>query len=192
MHFLLKIPPYALEVQNLIASCKRFNLETSIEGVESFGAWELNCAYKPFFILKKLEELQRPLLWVDADGVFLREPTWQEAFEADMAVRLEPTLPQDHPSRVISSTIFVRPTENAVKLLKIWVQHCYAQLTDPHRKEEFWDQVALRDAIAVSLAHVASLPLSYAKIYDHPGDCRAVPEPVIEHYQASRRFKNLS
>jgi hypothetical protein len=180
--------PYQLEVQNLIDSCKKFGLETDIEGVESFGSWELNCAYKPFFILKKLNELQRPVLWVDADGVFVREPSWQEAFEADLAVRQE-LVAEDHPSRVISSTVFAR--ESSKSLLRLWCQMCQKMLLDPEREEEFWDQIALRDAIQASNAKVASMPLAYAKIFDHPGDRQSEVVPVIEHYQASRRFKNL-
>ncbi|NGX37023.1 MAG: hypothetical protein K1000chlam2_00173 [Chlamydiae bacterium] len=181
--------PYQLEVQNLIASCEKFGLEVAIEGVESFGSWELNCAYKPFFILQKLEELNQPLLWVDADGVFARAPTWQAAFEADLAVRMDEGLAADHPSKVISSTVFVRPSEAGKRLVREWIGKCHEILLDPARKEEFWDQIALREAIAKNRARVAPMPLSYAKIFDHPGDCATVENPVIEHFQASRRFK---
>ena len=183
--------PYQLEVQNLIASCEKFGLEMAIEGIESFGSWELNCAYKPFFILQKLEELNRPLLWVDADGVFARAPSWQEAFEADLAVRMDAKLPQNHPSKVISSTIFVRPTEAGKGLVRHWIGKCHEILLDEKRQEEFWDQIALREAIAKSTAQVASIPLSYAKIFDHPEDRQQIEDPVIEHFQASRRFKKL-
>ncbi len=185
--FYTKGTPYEQEVKKLIASCKKFGLETAIEGVESFGNWEINCAYKPFFILKKLEELQKPVLWVDADAVFIQKPTWQEAFAADFSVHLEPELPRDHPSKVRSGTIFVR--EGGKLLLKQWIQHCHSQLSDPKREGEFWDQTALRDAIASTVVQVAPLPLSYVKIFDHPIDLITVAEPVIEHYQASRRFK---
>ena len=180
--------PYQLEVQNLIASCEKFGLETEIVGVESFGSWELNCAYKPFFILQKLNELERPVLWVDADGVFVREPTWQKAFEADLAVRMEPVA-DDHPSRVISSTVFVR--ESGRGLMRLWCQECQRMLLDPNRREEFWDQIALREAIKKSEAKVSEIPLEYAKIFDHAGDLEKKIAPVIEHYQASRRFKGL-
>lgn len=183
--------PYEKEVQNLIASCEKYNLETSIKAIPTFGSWELNCAYKPFFILERLEELDRPVLWVDADGVFTSAPSWQEVFEADLAVRLDPELPDDHPSKVISSTLFARPT--AKPLLKLWVRHCHDLLLDPSRDEEFWDQIALRNAILAKPPSitVTPLPLSYAKIYDHPLDNEKVTNPVIEHYQASRRFKSM-
>lgn len=189
--FFTEKTPYEVEVQNLRASCEKFGLESSIVGVPSFGSWELNCAYKPFFILERLETLQRPVLWVDADGVFTQAPTWQSAFDADLSVRYDPSLPQDHPSRVITSTLFARPS--AKPLLKLWVKQCRDLLLDPKRTEEFWDQIALRNAILEKPKEisVAPIPLSYAKIFDHPLDKIAVAQPVIEHYQASRRYKSL-
>lgn len=185
--------PYQLEVQNLIASCQQWGLQTSIEGVESFGSWELNCAYKPFFILQKLQELNTAVLWVDADGVFVRSPPWNKVFEADFAVRYDRSLADDHPSKVISSTVFIQQTQKAKDLVKLWAKECEKTLLRPGRTEEFWDQVALRDAILSNPmgAHIESLPLAYAKIFDHPGDLEQVREAVIEHYQASRRYKKI-
>ncbi|NGX38755.1 MAG: hypothetical protein KR126chlam1_00065 [Chlamydiae bacterium] len=189
--FYTKETPYEKEVENLIASCERFGLEHSIEGVESFGTRELNCTFKPFFLLQKLQELKKPLLWIDADGVVVQKPKWQEAFAADLAVRMHPELADDHRSKVITSTVFIRPTDGAKVLLKLWIKQCQETLLDPNRTDEFWDQTALRDAILKrpSGISVSALPLSYAKIFDHPTDRLLAPEPVIEHFQASRRFK---
>ena len=189
--FYTKKTPYEKEVERLIASCNHFELSHSMEGIESLGSWELNCAYKPFFILKKLEELQKPILWVDADGAFVEKPTWQKAFDADLAVRINEELGEDHPSKVVSSTIFVRPSEKGKFLIKEWIRNCALTLLDKERKEEFWDQIALRDVLLKNLNFIKSMPLEYSKIFDHPGDCQRVHKPVIEHFQASRRFKKL-
>lgn len=177
----------------MIDSCKSYELPIEIEGVDSFGSWELNCAFKPFFILKKLSELNRPLLWIDADGAFVNMPRWIAAFEGDFSVRIHEDLPLNHPSKVISSTIFVRPSEQGIRLVRLWAKECEKQLLDPNRKEEFWDQVALREAIFSKSHHatIHALPHAFAKIFDHPKDMHEVANPIIEHYQASRRFKNL-
>ncbi len=182
---------YQMEVQNLIASCEEFGIEHDIVGVASQGSWELNCAYKPFFILEKLKELGRPILWVDADGVFVRRPEVLEEFQADLATRIEPQLPQDHPSKVISATIYVNNTAAARSLLRAWQQECIRQCADPLRAGEFWDQVALRDVLfKAGKEKIYSLPVAYTKIFDHPVDQEAAPDAVITHYQASRRLKN--
>lgn len=179
--------PYEKEVQNLIASCAKFNLSTSIEGMESCGSWELNCAYKPFFILKKLEELNRPILWVDADAVFVQEPVWQQAFEKDFAAYLDPTLPDEDDSKVLSGTLFARPS--AKPLIREWIRQCHRELLDINRDKEFWDQIALRDVLLKSPKNsFDSLPNSYVKIFDAPNFLGA-KDSVIVHYQASRRLK---
>lgn len=181
---------YEDEVQNLIASCEKFQLETAIEGVPSFGSWELNCAYKPFFIMKKMQELQTPLLWVDADAVFLKEPEILEEFQSDFSVRINTELEEDHPSRVASGTVYINYTEPGIEIVLKWAEECRRQLTDPQRTEEFWDQIALRNVLSVSKGVISSLPIPYIKIFDHPKQCFLEPDPVIMHYQASRKFKN--
>jgi len=181
--------PYEDEVKNLIESCRKFDLTSEIEGIDSFGSWELNCAYKPFFILKMLEKHNRPLLWVDADGMFLKKPQWQEAFDSDLSVRFHEELEWGHPSKVITSTLFASPTREGKEIMRRWIHQTHEHLLDPHRKLEFWDQIALRDALCGWEGILEPMPLSYAKIFDHPSDCISAPEPVIEHYQASRRFK---
>lgn len=184
---------YQLEVKNLIESCKRWHLAYHIEAVPSFGSWELNCAYKPFFLLSKLQEFKRPIFWVDADGVFLKNPSVLEEFSADLAVRINASCSAEHRSKVMSSSIFVNTTSEAEALLKLWVSECYQGLCNPDKKEEYWDQVGLRDAIFSNQhkANVVNLPHSYVAIEGHPVDAKEILDPVVMHYQASRRYKKL-
>lgn len=184
---------YQLEVQNLIESCEKFGIAHQIEGIPSFGSWEVNCAYKPFFIHRKLQELKQPVFWVDADGIFVQKPSLLEQFSQDFATRINEELDMDHPSRVISSTIFANYTLAADRLLRQWAQNCQQDVTRSERTEEFWDQMALRDTLyrGDHGASFASLPGAYTKIVDNLHDQTAVLDPVIEHYQASRRFKKF-
>jgi hypothetical protein len=183
---------YQLEVQNLIASCDNWGIEADIAGVDSFGSWELNCAFKPFFILEKLKTHNRPLLWVDADGVFVRKPDFSLFKDCELSVRINAECSEDHPSKVITSTLYINYSEETLELIRLWAKECQRQIMDETRKEEFWDQIALRDVLRDKQwpKSVMPIPLSYAKIFDHPEDLKRVDEPVIEHFQASRRYKN--
>lgn len=182
---------YQLEVQNLISSCEKWGLEHHIEPIPTFGSWERNCSYKPFFLMEKTQQLKRPLLWVDADGVFLQQPAYLEAFDTDFAVRTNRQWKDDHPSKVISGTVFVNSTPGAERVLKSWAKESLDALADPNRKIEFWDQIALRDVVlrGVPGAVISDLPTSYMAIIDNPEDQKG--EMVIGHYQASRRFKKI-
>lgn len=185
--------PYEWEAKNLIASCNEWGVECCVEPICSFGSWEMNCAYKPFFLYQKLEELQRPLFWVDADAVFLQKPTPLEAFSADVAVRINQNLSRDHPSYIISGGVYVNDTENAKKVLKRWAKTCIDRLSDPKREVELWDQMALRDVLLEvgHIAEVGSLPPGYVMIFGHPEDEEKIQERVIGHFQASRRLKKM-
>jgi hypothetical protein len=183
---------YCLEAQNLIASCERFGLKYCVEAIPSFGSWELNCAYKPFFLLEKMQLFQQPLLWIDADGVFESSPTWIEAFGGDIALRWDEQAPLDCPSKAISSTIFIGVTEKVKQLLRLWALETEQQFNDPKRVTEFWDQIALRDCLVAGKIQLdlRPLPIPYAHIFDHHSELED-RKPVIVHYQASRRLKHL-
>lgn len=184
--FYTKETLYQLSAHHLMASCDQFGLEHHIEGIDSHGSWELNCAFKPFFIAQKLQRFNRPVLWVDADAVFVRKPKPLKVFEKDFAVYAQPGLVSGHPSKVRSGTIYVNATEKGMDVLKKWAQECQRLLIDPERKEEFWDQSALRNVyLKEKFGH---LPLSYIKILGHPVDAKC-PHPVIIHCQASRHTK---
>jgi len=191
--FYTKNTPYQLEIQNLIASCELYQIQHSIEGVDSFGSWEINCAFKPFYILGKLKEFQRPILWIDADGVFMKKPAVIAAFNSDLATRINGDCPDQHPSKIISSTIYVDFSAKGMNLMRLWAQESQRILNQENRNEEFWDQIALRNVLLANPdgAKIEALPLSYAKIFDHPKDLQSQEMAVIQHYQASRRFKKI-
>jgi len=184
---------YQLEVQNLIASCERYQLDYHVEPIPTFGSWERNCSYKPFFLLEKLQQFGKPILWVDADGVFLKKPERLSVFDSDFSVRINRSWEDSHPSKVISGTIYVNATTGGERVLKSWAKECLDSLSDPQRAEEFWDQIALRDVILRSVpgARISELPPGYMAIIGNPQDQKEIEEVVIGHYQASRRFKKI-
>ena len=188
--FYTKDTPYEEEVQYLIRSCYEWGIQHEIEGVPSSGSWEMNCAFKPLFILKKLEEYQRPLLWVDADAVFVRKLEALSVFRDDLAVRMY-DCPDDHPSRIVSATVFINATVLAKKIVQLWAEECLSMLQQPGRTQEVWDQEALRRVLFTKNpgAVYHPLPVAYSKILGHPEDEKSCLEPVIVQNQASRRYK---
>jgi hypothetical protein len=180
---------YRMEAARLIASCERFGLEAEIEEIPSFGSWELNCAYKPFFIHEKLQLHRRPVLWVDADAVWMRPFEKSALFDKDFAVRIHPHHRIDHPSKVRSGTVYVNATQGGEEVLRLWKEESASQLLNVKRKGRFLDQAALRDVIFLRKhgADIGHLPLAYTTIFDHREDLAEVQDPIILHYQASRK-----
>ncbi len=182
--------PYEEEVEFLRKSCQEFGIECYIEGVENRGSWEENCAYKAYFMREMMQRFRRPLLWVDADAVFLRPLVFEECMFADLAlIRIK----EDQGDRfcVYSGTVYVNGTEGGIKGLDLWCHY-----SDKIRKETgiappFMDQISLHMVLlAKPSIQIEPLPLKYGKIFDK--DVEGVDESnvMIEQRQASRRFKN--
>lgn len=183
--------PYEEEAKKLIDSCLKFDIEADISGVASQGSWEKNCAIKPFFILQKLRQWDRPVIWVDADAVFLRKPDWSEFAGFDFAVRVNEFLPKTHESRIVSNAIFANNCTATAVLIEKWSDETKKALNDKKRVMEFWDQVALRDALDQSPElKFLPMPLKFSKIFDFDDLFISEQEVVIEHYQASRKHKH--
>ena len=179
---------YEDEVKNLIDSCKKLDLQTDIVPIESKGSWDQNCCYKPEFLLEKLEQHQRPVVWVDADAIFLKDPSLFKSLECDIALRTYDDLPLEHPSKLITGTLYLAPNDKVRSLLIEWSTECQKMLQEG--EQEVWDQIALK-RILLKRQDIELFPLpdSYCAIYDKT--LTPEGEAVILHYQASRLFKKV-
>lgn len=181
--------PYQLEAMSLIASCNAFGIEAEVEGVPSEGSWERNCAIKPFFIRKKLMEKKRPIFWVDADAVFKKLPDFSPLAQSDLAFREMKRFSHDRRFKYFSGSLFLNYTARGIEFADKWCQHCQQKID---RKEDlqFLDQISLVDLIERGEpVKVYPLPIAYSKVFDIDAQEIAPQEIVIEHYQASRRFR---
>jgi hypothetical protein len=171
--------PYAEEAKRLKESCIRLGLDHRIVGVQPRGSWEANCAYKAKFVEEWWRALGRPVLWADADAIVRRTPELLRGIAADFAVH------RALGWMFASGTVFFNQTPEAEALLVRWRERCEA---DP----KTWDQVHLDAAwedIALTLPlETLWLPREYTYIADLE-DVAMTEDPVIEHTQASRRYK---
>ena len=181
--------PYQLEVMALIASCQSHGIDAEIEGIPSEGSWERNCAIKPFFIRKKLLEKKRPVFWVDADAVFKKKPDFSSMSHSDLAFREMKRFSNDRRFRYCSGSLFVNYTQAGLEFVDKWCQHCQQRI-DKKEDLQFLDQISLVDLVeAGEQVKIFSLPIAYAKVFDIDAQEINPEEIVVEHYQASRRFR---
>lgn len=171
--------PYAEEARRLKESCVRLGLDHRIVGVQPRGSWEANCAYKARFVEEWWRALGRPVLWADADAIVRRSPELLRGVAADFAVH------RALGWMFASGTVFFNQTAEAEALLVRWRERCEA---DP----KTWDQVHLdaawEDIVLRQPLETLWLPREYTYIADLE-DGALTEDPVIEHTQASRRYK---
>jgi len=173
---------YELEAKRLIASLMRFQIPYYIAPIENQGDWYKNTQYKPTFLKAMLEKFKpASLVYVDVDAEFCRPPDLFDELVARSDVNVAVHL-LDHKKRgrsagfeMLSGTIFLKNNSIVEGILDKWIEIC-------REGGNLWDQVALSRVLREIPYHV--LPEEYCTIFDYMQD---VKEPVIKHYQASRR-----
>ncbi|CDM58088.1 hypothetical protein LPU83_2432 [Rhizobium favelukesii] len=172
---------YEHEAARMVASAKRLGLLVHTTVVDSTGSWVRNAALKPTFLLEARRAHRGPLLYVDVDAVFHRDP-WpvMTTFSCDLAVYREE-------DRLISATILLHDTPATLRLLEVWKQRCDQ---DP----EIWDQIVLQEILDEDRAsespqyQVGELPPSFCWIFDRLSNAKS-DAVYIEQLQASRQAK---
>ncbi len=188
---------YEKEVQNLVSSLDSLALPYYIEGIESLGNWIVNTQYKPILIRRALDMFRRSVVCIDADAMVRRNPVLFDTLNADFAAYVANSMrridaemfPDTHGKAAIdmllSGTIWFNDTPQARALLEMWRKRCIAE-------PGVIDQTLLLECLKKMMGEISfyPLPLSYCKVFDYDAQREGCKEPVIEHYQASRRLKN--
>ena len=166
---------YEDEIENLLDSINKFDLTYWISGIKSLGSWDANTKYKVQLIKEALSHKNYNIVYVDADAIIKQYPVAFETINKPMAMHYR------NGKELLSGTLFFKPCAITSKVLDMWEQLC---IENP----KSWDQTLLKRAIQLLGAekYVQQLPASYCKIFDLMSD---VENPVIEHYQASRKYK---
>ncbi len=188
--FYKKNSPSELSAKALIASCNEHGIDAEIEAIPEGETWGSSCAMRPFFIRKKLSEKKRPLFWVDAEAVFKKKPDFSFLNESDISFREMKKFSNDPRHKYSSGSLFLNYTARALEFLNKWCDHCQEQI-DKNKELEFADQMALHELIERGeRVKIFPLPISYCKVFDVDALEIAREEIVIEHLQASRRFRH--
>jgi hypothetical protein len=183
-----KKTPYEKEVENLIESCKLFNVEYHIEGIEDRGSWKENCAYKPYFLREKMKQFKRPILWVDADAIFLKGLRFEEFMFSDLVFYYDLSI-QDPRFSAMAGTVYINATEGGRASLDLWCYYTEEILKMTGEVTPYLDQASLYFTVLSKPSfNYTELPITYVKVFDRSIEGIHPSEVVIEHNQASRRF----
>ncbi|MHA1592739.1 MAG: hypothetical protein ACTSUP_09740 [Candidatus Heimdallarchaeaceae archaeon] len=195
-----KNTPYEKEVKRLRASLEKFDLDHEIEGINSLGSWRANSNYCAWQIQKMLKKYYpRPVLRVDADAVFQQYPSLLEKknFNPDVAAVI--WYQYRTGGELLGGTLYFANNERTTRVVDNWVNLCKSL---PHKRNPdllqaiIWQEIPSFQMKKIWPEEKKSfsegitfekLPLEYCKIFDTMR--KQVPNPVIEHFQASRRFR---
>jgi hypothetical protein len=167
-------------------SIRKFGFETELTHTTVKGNWLGTVQYKAQFMLDKLLEHKRDVLWLDADSVVNSYPELFCNFKGDVGVHYidwgRHTNGRRKQLELDSAVMYLAYNTRTIALLKAWVK---AVAETPHRCEQLTLQVLLETY--TKKINVVNIPAEYCTIFDLMSD---VPKPVIEQFQASRQFRN--
>ena len=170
---------YVRKAKTLISTFGFNKILYYIEPIDNLGSWHKNTNYKPTFLKKMLINFRgMDIIYVDVDARFLRYPSLFDEFDCDIAVHEfdRSNWPRGGGKEVLSGTIFLRNNERVFSLVERWEEQC-------KKNPGTWDQKSLEKILA---GNFYRLPGEYCKIF---GLMNEVEDPVIIHYQASRRVR---
>jgi hypothetical protein len=180
--FYTRNTPYEQEAFAMRESAYGVGLfEVVLFAINSKGTWASNCQQKVEILQQALEVIKGPCLYVDADARFKNRPellqgAWLRCY--DMALHYFKG------TELLSGTIWLNSTDHTRKLLEDWKESC-----TQHPK--MWDQRVLAQLLEDNhTIDIYKLPPEYTWIYDLSPKVYGKSEPVIEHYQASRKYKD--
>ena len=110
---------YSDHGKRLQSECESFGMPYIIEHKESLGTYRDNCLSKPRYILEKLEEYNRPLLWLDVDSRVHKPLDIFDTFGDDVDIAVASSNGQL--SGVKASPIFFRNNDKAKSVLYTWM-----------------------------------------------------------------------
>lgn len=168
---------YEDEAKRMEKTARRLGLVVETTAVESAGSWVRNAALKPTFLLEARERLRGPLLYVDVDAVFHRDP-WPPL--SDMKSDIGVFYSSD--GKLISATIYLADTPEVLSLLREWKEAC-------DKDPDVWDQVTLQNILEKKMLDtltISRLPVSFCWVFDRFKN-EFTDEVYIEQLQASRQ-----
>lgn len=176
---------YEQEVERLVASLNQHGLRYHVEPFKSLGTWRANSNYGSRVIQQCMSRYPKDdIVYVDADAVIQQYPALFESdeFVADVAAHVHNF--RWHPNELLGGTMFFRNKPTVRWLVDHWVWEIMVNHPGA-RPGDALQALLLSEKFSVTFAE---LPDTYTTIFDIMKD---VKNPVIVHYQASRRFRRV-
>ena len=194
-------PEYKNEADEWRRTCHQF-LNCPFKSYEkpNKGSWVHNCTMKADVVLQALDEFKCGVVWTDADARFRSIPLlFEELKEYDFGCywipnvwnqprnsHLKPWGNDRGNEALAGGTMYFNNTDICKKMIENWKKESEA---NPNR----WEQQSLQkvwDKYDRQGLKTFNFPQSYCKVFDCKWFEKETPI-VIEHMQASRKFKRI-
>lgn len=125
-------PYYAMSLKK---DCEDLKIPHIIEKLPTTGSYLKNTCMKPQFILDKLKELKKPVLWVDCDGSVLRPPIFSTNFDFAAKRKAKSSGRTWH-----VGTMWFNYTPAMIKFIEEWIKNT-GGISDESSLEKTWKDI---------------------------------------------------
>ncbi len=189
--FYTRDTPYEEEFKKLVTSLMQHNLPFHIYSYEPMGSWRANLNHKSACIVKAMETYpDHDIVFIDADGIVRQNPVLFDQLSNDhkhnMAAVFHTYAPvSGDPDELLSGTLWLANNGLTRGLIKLWHKIAVENPLEIHQR-------CLKYAIKEmeqnkNPVKIFRMPWEYTCIFDYVRSRST--KPVIEHFQASRRFR---
>lgn len=193
-------PRYKTIADGLIKSCREYDIKCVAYSYPE-SSWLEATWNKPDAILRAMDDYPSDdVVWIDADARLKRYPELFESIESvgifsgandpEANAAIDIWNPNEKRRPIFSKsyrggTIFFENTDEIENMVIEWLS-----FRSPCISRKIPDQYCLAYVFFNNNIEVIELPVSYCFVYDTDKLWSSCREPVIEHYQASRKFNS--
>jgi hypothetical protein len=189
--FYTKGTSYEQEIEKLRESLEEFKVDYHFFPFVPQGTWRKNLNYKSECILKAFDMFpNQDIVFIDADGIMRQYPilfnvlSRQKYFDVAASFRKYSPRSGDA-NELLSGTLWFPNNERGRNLVRKWHEVGL-------QREDIRHQQCLRMAIeqlqdSGTEVRVCRMPFEYTYVFDYSYPTKK--KPIIEHFQASRRFR---
>lgn len=191
--YVTKNTPYEIVLmQHLWPSIKKWKVAHDIELIEDRKSWQENTAYKGEFVLKMLNKHKKDVCFLDSDAEIWKFPEKLYLIPDSCALACHVLdwylFWRDQPNKdkkeLLSGTMVFKYNEEGLRIAEKYAEAC-------KNHNNVWEQKILQNILdQESKDLLYKLPASYCAIMKKDGSIpKYIGDPIVVHYQASRKLK---
>lgn len=170
---------------DLSHSLNRFGVTYEIKKVQGPETWAEAVSYKPRFILDQLlSSTCAGLIYTDCDSKLLRNIPFSELTGDVAYVRFRRS--PHHEEEALTGTLYFKNTMEVRAFVLEW-----AEATEKYKHSFTPEQHSLKEVMAHSMLNFQQLGPEWCFIFDDMREIYHDAQPIFEHYQASRQYKEI-
>ena len=173
---------YHKEIMKLRDDCWKLSIKTDFQQIKNQGSWIKNVQHKPVFIKRMLDKYPgNPIVWIDADARMRKNPVLFDKFKSDVGIHYRKKCKHGfYREELLSGTIYLANNNKTRELMNMWI-------SENSKFPREWDQRTLAKVINKADCIIEKIPATYCQIFDSMKGEGG--KPVIEHFQASRKYR---